>query len=414
MSKEQLPLSASINTSPEVAKLLLPEQSLAPDMPEDLSLLLEHLTVNMQKRLEVFRQSGKKVFFAGPDWARANAETAGKDHSKVILEAYGNTYALPNKDPKANESALNSGNLDMYLMYIDNEAAGTACLVSEGDGIAELGRAASVGNVGNSIIQDMRIMRWLTDPEISKKYHTIFATCRTAPDRNIGTEEEPEIMRGGQAVSHMWQRMPSVKVAGFGPFYKKHGALEQFAYAFISKNGINPEDELWIQNPTNADFVKSWLVGNGILRDPKIENKSVQEIKYSAFHASFPPHESGITDLVHGEIEFQEEGLELKDAIDQLAEAGVPFMQIKVPVDHDTLAIQRELEGLGFQAFLFTPKSNGKDSSALWFGKINGDIPVIPTYWSDEILSNNPFWKGNLAMHSNRIARGWSRLNAGK
>lgn len=407
-SQERIPFVPGVKASRDVDRFLSHDLQLAENMPSRLSDLLHYLTSDVQNGLTEIRGRGGDIFIAGPEWCRENPVDAGKFHSQVILKTYGNTYALPNKDPEANTRALIAGNLDMFLMLENDKPVGTACMVTEQQGIAELGRAASLGRVGNRVIQDMRVLRWLTDDQVANKFHTLFSTCRTAPDRNIGTQDKPEIMRGGQAVSHMWQAMPEVRVAGFGPFYKKHGALEQFAYSFITKGEIEAEDDMWVRNGVDADFIQSWFSGNGFdSRNIEIRNASEDRLEDSRFHISYPPHETGITDLVHGEIGLGHGDLSLSDAVDQLSETGVPFMQIRIPVDQDTLAIQADLTKAGFQAFLFTPALADIQSSALWFGKLNADVPVVPTFWADEILSKNPFWKGNLAMHSNRIAQNW-------
>lgn len=122
-------------------------------------------------------------------------------HSEVIVATYGSTYALPNKDPEANRIAIEGGDLDLYLMITNGEVTGTSCLVNTGDGKAELGRSASIGRTGNSIIQDLRILDWLINPEASTKYHTLFTTLRSAPDRTIDDLNGNFVMRGGQAVT---------------------------------------------------------------------------------------------------------------------------------------------------------------------------------------------------------------------
>lgn len=406
MGAERITVSSSIQVSPELSPILSASKKLAPIMPARMSTLFNHISDEIEEGLAVMEMSGGKIFIAGPEWCRQNAQQAGELHSEVILQAYGDTYALPNKDPQYNTRALNSGSLDMLLLFRNEEVVGTACMTMENNGQAELGRAASTGRVGNKVIQDMRIMRWLTDEGLSERFHTLFATCRTAPDRNIGTEENEDIMRGGQAVSHMWQKMPEVKVAGFGPFYKKHGALEQFAYATITRGESYVPNSLWLRDVTSQDFIGSWIAqyGPGTTTNA---NDYGKDLSHSGYHISYPPQETGITSLVHGEIEFGQGKYNLAQAITELSNSGVPFMQIKVPVDRDTLSVQEQLVQEGFQAFMFTPSLMGLEPASLWFGKVNGDIPVIETFWSVNEATPNPFWQGRLAQHAERIAQNW-------
>ena len=162
---EQLSIVQNIKGSPEVARLLTQTNrlELAPGVNRRMEPLLRHLQTKIGGTTEAINSRGRNVFIAGPDWCRENSTEAGTAHAKVIVDAYGTSYALPNKNPDANKAAIDSGQLDMFLMFDEreNRPIGTACMVMNG-GWAELGRAASLGRVGNSLIQDLRIVHWLT------------------------------------------------------------------------------------------------------------------------------------------------------------------------------------------------------------------------------------------------------------
>lgn len=407
---EKISILPRIKGSPEVAALLQnPMQlELAKGVPSRMEPLLEHLKIKVRETMDTINSRGNDIFIAGPDWCRENSDMAGAAHAEVIVNAYGSTYALPNKDPIANKKALDSGELEMFLMIDEkeNKPIGTACMVLDG-GWAELGRAASLGHVGNSLIQDLRILHWLTDEKFSKRFHSLFATLRTAPDRNIGTDDLPEIMRGGQAVSHIWANMPNVIVGGFGPLYKKHGALEQFTFAFITQKELFSPGNLWVADPVDLKFVESWLKQHGLP-----VGKNNQGINISGelpVNISFPPPESGITEFVHGEMKIgKATDLRFEEAITTLMDAGVPFIQFPVPINKDTVSLQKKLKEWGFQAFQFTPGLKDVQDPELWFGhKAPWVDEVVPTFWQKDPSTSNPFWNDELASHADRIFEDW-------
>lgn len=131
----------------------------APNVPKRLQRLLDHLSGKVSKTVEKIEKRATSVQVYGPDWCRANLQVAGSTHASVIVETYGETYALPNKHPEANTEALKSGNLDMYLMFENGKPVGTAYMIIQPDDWAELGRTASLGSIGNQVIQDLRIIR---------------------------------------------------------------------------------------------------------------------------------------------------------------------------------------------------------------------------------------------------------------
>ena len=401
-----------IKASSEVDLMLsnLEDLNLAEGVSVKMTPLLNHLKRSVQKTMETINRSENMIFIGGPDWCRQNSFLAAQAHAEVIISAYGNTYALPNKNPKVNKQALDSGNLEMFLMFEEATAkpVGTACTILDG-GWAELGRAASLGRVGNRIIQDLRIIRWLTEPDLAQKTHSIFATLRTAPDRNIGSYEQPEIMRGGQGVCRIWSDTPEVKIAGIGPLYKKHGALEQFAFAFITQAEITVPNRVWIADDENINFVQTWLSFHNL---PISENVIDEEENDWKIKIGFPPLESGITNLVHGEMELgqdqDQQHQTLAEGLNTLNEVGVPFIQFAVPIDINTNLLQKELKLLGFHAFQFTPGLKNIQPPKLWFGKIT-DIttPVVSKFWEVDNGNCNPFWKGQLTRYADEISQKW-------
>lgn len=378
----------------------------ATSVPKRLQPLLDHLSGKVVKALEKIRERGTLVQICGPDWCRENPEIAGSAHASVIVETYGETYALPNKYPKANIEALNSGSLDMYLIFEDGKAVGTACMVIQSDGWAELGRSASLGAVGNQAIQDMRIIRWLTESGQAEKIFGLFSTCRTAPDRNIGTDEAPEIMRGGQAVTHMWSQFPEVMVGGYGPLYKKHGALEQFAYAFVTNKRVFIPLRPYVFNCRDRQFVEDW---SSYYRVATVDNRDAGQLEPAGYSVHYPPLETKLTHLIHGEITLSQTGESfgsLDDAINRLNEVQVPFIQVQVPIDIDSRELQQGLIGRGFQAFLLTPGVEGKQPPLLWFGKVTPGVSVVPTFWQKE-GKENPFWNRQLSNFAAQVANKW-------
>ncbi|HEY1064060.1 MAG TPA: hypothetical protein VGE30_02050, partial [Candidatus Saccharimonadales bacterium] len=204
---------------------------------ERLQPLLDYIAISINTKMAALEAEGKTVKVYGPEWCYDNPDRAGQMHADVIVGAYGSTYALPNKNPDANAAALRANSLDMYLMEVDGEVTGTTCLVDMGNGIAELGRSASQGRTGNSIIQDLRIFDWLTNEATAQKYHTLFTTLRTAPDREIPVDDgQTFTMRGGQAVTEHWKKFPGLTVNGFAPLYLKQGKLEQFSHATLTRS----------------------------------------------------------------------------------------------------------------------------------------------------------------------------------
>src|SRR5258708_2008769 len=398
------PVSFSSELTPVIENLNRLE--LAHSAPERLQPLLDHMVSKIGGTLQKMKDEGSEFKVCGPDWCRENPELAGESHANVIVETYGATYALPNKDPKANVEALAAGDLDMYLIFENGKPVGTACMVIQSNGWAELGRAASLGSVGNQLIQDLRILRWLTEEKQTEKTFGIFSTCRTAPDRNVGSETQPEMMRGGQAVTHMWSQFPEVKVGGFGPLYKKHGSLEQFAYTFVTNREVFASTEPYISETVNRQFVQDWVSNYQVA---KKDNKNAEKLNVARFSVHYPPLETKLTHLIHGEITLASgsesfEGLD--KAIARLDEVQVPFIQVQVPIDVDSRKVQEELRDREFQAFLFTPGVEGKQPPLLWFGKVTKGVSVIPTFWQGTDVGN-PFWNWNLSHFASQVAKKW-------
>lgn len=388
---ERMKVTNHITASPEVAHIInnVDALVLAPTMPPRMEGLLNHLKGKMKHTLDYINATGKEVFIAGPQWCRENAEEAGQKHADVIHAAYGPTYALPNKDPKANKAAIENNELDMFLLLEGKEerAIGTACTVVD-NGRDELGRTASIGHAGNSLIQDLRIVRWLTDEETAQKTHTLFATLRTAPDREIG---EPELMRGGQGVCHIWSEMPNAVVTGFGPLYKKHGALETFVCVSISREEMSMPPQVFVAGQNERAFVSQFTEAHGLgsISFLDIESKK-EELSMVAVHV--PPKQLGITEFVHADLSLEnEKGISIQEAVQTIEQEGSPFVQITVPIDTDTRNVQRELLENGFQGFQVIPALDGIQSAALVFGKVMNNIDVISTFWQNE-GKPNPFW----------------------
>src|SRR3989344_6662709 len=119
-----------IKASSEVDLMLsnLEDLNLAEGVSVKMTPLLNHLKRSVQKTMETINRSENMIFIGGPDWCRQNSFLAAQAHAEVIISAYGNTYALPNKNPKVNKQALDSGNLEMFLMFEEATAkpVGTA------------------------------------------------------------------------------------------------------------------------------------------------------------------------------------------------------------------------------------------------------------------------------------------------
>ena len=157
-------------------------------------------------------------------------------------------------------------------------------------------------------------------------------------------------------------------------------------------------------NTDDEQFVRDWSEANDINRN--IDSVAVETNETQQVTIDFAPPRSGITELVHGDIHLSENGnLVIDEAIETLLAAGVPFIQCPVSIEEDTRSVQKFLRAEGFQSFQVTPRF-GDRPAQLWFGKINGKIPVVPTFWHGNIREN-PFWSGSLAVHAERIATNW-------
>lgn len=386
--------------------LLFPEVNLVSEHPERLFSLMLHLADNIRTKAAALEADGKQIGILDPDWCRANPVEAGRMHADVIVGTYGSTYALPNKDPEANQVAIESGDLDLYLMTVDGEVTGTTCLVNVGNGTAELGRSASVGRSGNTIIQDLRILDWLTSPETATKYHTLFTTLRSSPDRTIDDIDGEFLMRGGQAVTEHWRKFPGLVVNGFGPLYLKHGKLEQFSCASINRNTHDPYKDLYIASPDSIALVKAWHEQYQ-LPEPYISTSMDGQAR-TVFYAHYPPVESGLTHLVHADVVASTDPSadSLDDCLRKVNEAGSPFTQIVIPVDRDTRSLQTTLEENDYQVFGIQ-QATDKASASLLYGKVRPGIEVVPTHWSVND-TQNPFWQSTqLHVAAELIARSW-------
>lgn len=399
----------NIEASPEIGSYLqrLDGLKICPGTQEALQNTLDFLSAKVAKTVAEVNQYSSQYFIAGPEWCRNNLDIASHAHAKVIIDTYGSTYALPNKNPNANFDALKNG-LDMYLIFRDGVAVGTSCMVADSEGLAELGRAASHGKIGNRIIQDLRIIDWLSNKNTASKYHTLFATCRTAPDRNI---DESTLMRGGQAVCHMWGEMPNLLVCGFGPLYKKHGALETFAYSVLTREQATIPNQLWLADPEDTAFVSAWIK-NYHLQTPSfvgIDN-TTPVVNYS-YHPHYPPLESGVTTFVHGEVSLtaSTQSGNLDNALKELHDVNVPFIQVPVPINCNSLTLQRELKRQDFQIFMFTPGFSNRQPPKIWYGRQN-NVSVIPRYWDVDHEGISPFWSPELEAQGKRIAANWKKL----
>lgn len=373
---------------------------LASIVPSRLGGLATHLAENIAKKIRDLESTDSVIEVLNPDWCREHSDLAGEMHAEIITGTYGTTYALPNKDPIANKEAIEEGDLDVYLMRVNGRLTGTACLVNTGDGRAELGRSASLGRSGNSIIQDYRILDWLTDEETSKKYHTLFTTLRSAPDRNV----DGFIMRGGQAVTAHWRKMPELTVGGFGPLYLKHGSLEQFSCATLSRAIRQPDAPLYIDDEWVRSFIESWhsLYDN---TSPNLMETSGSDVDLR-FAAHYPPQESGLTSLVHADVVQSENGVTIDDAIELVHEAGSPFTQVVVPIDVNTRSVQQNLTERGFQAYAYEP-STTESVPALIYGEVGQGVSVVDTYWKRDSIPN-PFWTSQaLARYAAQVAERW-------
>lgn len=389
----------------EVLRLSNPNLRLAENQPERLTPLMTYLAEKIREKTADLEAQGKTIEVMDPEWCRQNPAEAGRMHAEVIIGTYGSTYALPNKDPLANEQAIQSGNLDVYLMRVNGQLTGTTCLVDTGDGYAELGRSASVGRSGNTIIQDLRIFDWLINSDTADKYHTLFTTLRSAPDRTIDDVDGDFIMRGGQAVTEHWRKFPGLTVNGFGPLYLKHGKLEQFTCASISRNEMINDKPLYITDQSAHMLVNNWHDHYGFSRPPI--SPETQQTDSFGFEAHYPPIESGLTELVHADIIVGNNAPKNLDiCLDEVNQAGSPFTQIVLPIDRDTCDLQTMLSQKGYQVFGYRPATNRTDATLL-YGKVRSGVPVVPSHWS-QTKAANPFWKtSGLHEAAEAIAAKW-------
>lgn len=391
------------------ADVLIPdlqESTLSPAHPDRLSPLLAHVVGKVAAKYHALREMGvDTIEILDADWSRDNPEQAGQLHAGLIHDIYGSTYAMPTKYPEFNTRCINEGTLDMYFMRVNGkDITGTACLVDQGNGVAELGRAVARPDSGNGIIQDLRLIRWLTDPDESKKYHTIFTTLRSAPDRIIdGDNGQPRIMKGGQRVTEHWQKFGGLMVEGFAPMYLKHGALEQFTRATISNADIQSKAPLYVDNPDIQQFVQAWHDNHG-LEAPQFASGGPQEC--ATFSADYP-HDSELTKLVHADIRADNvSGSSITDCIAEVREAHSPFTQIFVPINTNTTQLQADLTTNGFQYFGYQHTSDAQPGCLL-FGKVAESHPIIPTHWDDE-GKPNPLWRHPyLRTFARQAAQSW-------
>lgn len=375
---------------------LSPHQS-----PENL-VLANQLLENIQSKLQRHLDEGNAVEVLGPEWSQNNVGEAAQAHADLIIEAYGETYALPNKYPENNAASITDGSLDVYFLKVNNEYVGTACLADNHDGRGELGRAASIGGVGNTIIQDLRILEWLTDDSKGKRYHALFTTLRTAPDRQIVDGEQP--MRGGKAVIARWKKMPQVYLSGVAPMYLKHGEMEQFAYAQINRGALSDTHVLFIEQDEDRRFVEDWGSHYGYEVMTSEAPATHQDI-FVQTHT--PPIESSIYHLVHADLVFDpsDTGKPVLEAVRDIEVTESPFIQIILPVHIDTRTTQRALIEMGFQCFGFLPGTSSQPSSLL-MGRVKEGLPVVSTYWSQE-KTPHPIWTGRLQKYAVDTEAAW-------
>ena len=358
----------------------------------------------MKQKIERHTADGNEVEILNAEWSREHIEEAAHGHANVITNVYGETYALPNKFPKNNAADIEKGVLDVYLLRVNGEYAGTACLSSSNGEEAELGRSASTGRVGNSIIQDLRILEWLLLDEQAQRYSSLFTTLRTAPDRDIGSDMA---MRGGEAVHARWRKLPRVIFNGVSPMYLKHGALEQFTHARINRDAVRTSEQLFVHDPLDSSFITEWMLRNNTnFKFAQGESDDQDEHPTVSIHA--PPTESSIYPLVHADVHPDPNSdIELKTAVKKLEKTASPFIHVLLPIDRDTKSAQAQLRDLGFTAFGFDPGS-GKREPLLQFGRVRNGVQTVPTYWSanGEV---HPFWDGQLAEIAKNIEGVWTR-----
>ena len=65
-------------------------------------------------------------------------------------------------------------------------------------------------------------------------------------------------MRGGQGITTHWQKFPGITINGFSPMYMKHGQLEQFSCATITRKKVVTNKTFFIASNSDSQLVKYW------------------------------------------------------------------------------------------------------------------------------------------------------------
>jgi hypothetical protein len=400
-------LGVALETSSLIAQLeaegsAVPE--LAPEQPPSLIPLASHLASSIRKRLAVLKSRSLTFEVRDPDWCRAHPELAGRLRAEIFAAAYGAADAWSEMDPAANTAEIAAGTADLYLLLVEGVAVGTTSVLDLGAGVAELGRSASYGGVGNALIQDLRILSWLIRSDMCARYHTLRADIRTAPDRVFHEEGGLFTVRGGEAASHYWSGLPSLRVAGLTPLYLIWGELEQLAHAYISRLGRHGTPAHYLADQEHRDFVSCWLACYGDPELPPTPDTAggAEELTFAA------PGDSDLSGSVCATVtaSLGGPGANLPEVVDSLLAGPSPAVQVVLPVDRDTSSLQKQLTEAGFQLFGYLPfDRNG--SPALLFGKVARGVTVVPTHW-DEAGKPNPYWKSAaLADRAARVASSW-------
>jgi len=375
---------------------------------DELTPLKEHLEGNIKAKIEDATSVNDDILVLDADWCRDHSEEAGSLHANIIVEAYGPTYALPNKNPEANTIAIENGELDLYLMKTNGVLTGTACMVDNGDGRAELGRAASLGRARNTIIQDLRLLNWLNRDDVAEKYHTLFATLRSAPDRPITVDDGLDfVMRGGQAVTEHWRKFPGLRLYGVAPLYLKAEKLEQFSYAAVTRTILRNEVSLFIDDEQHREFVSEWHAQYQ-LSSPEWRNaEQTGKTKDGSYEVHYPPLETGLTEFVHADIvqAQSQTNKTVEECVEEAVEVGSPFIQVEVPVENDTSQMQSDLMDNGFMLYGYKPPTSHEEASLL-FGRLREGVSVVPTAWDAE-GKPNPFWNSVLGKIASNISGSW-------
>ncbi len=375
---------------------------------DELNSLKDHLAGNIKAKLDDANASGDEVVVLDADWCRSHSEEAGQLHADIIIEAYGPTYALPNKDPEANTTAIENGELDLYLMKTNGILTGTACMVDTGDGRAELGRAASLGRARNTVIQDLRLLNWLNRDDVALKFHTLFATLRSAPDRPIELADGSSfVMRGGQAVTEHWRKFPGLRLYGVAPLYLKAEMLEQFSYSAVARTVMRGAVELFVEDETHQEFVKQWHAQYQ-LDQPGWASSEATAATATGYEVHYPPQETGLTEFVHADIVQSQATIDPKtveECVEEAVRVGSPFIQVEVPVESDTTQMQSDLIINGFKLYGYKPPTDFEEA-ALLFGRLRSGVGVVKTAWDSE-GKPNPFWNSNLGTLGSNISGNW-------